>query len=228
MIILTTRFDKKTLQENIEWKKKKNITTCAYGLTKRIPDSVETCGFAYVIEMVNDEENDILGINRDNKKRLGKIAGIGYIKNRYFPDNRSRIYDDHNYNRYVYIGTKYITRNNIIQKYGDEIIIFLEKLLFTGSRHFKRGRGMTQLTLDRIAIHNNFIEKKDLCKVCGLVKKDHICKGYRVKPLPRKNICHLCNKKKKTNGGLSHICNAIKKDEEQVKKVVMFFRNLFN
>lgn len=230
MHILTTRFNIKTLQENVEWKKKKKITTCAYGLSKKLPETISIGSYVYVIEMINDKENISLGKNKKNKYKKGMIAGIGYLKNRYFPHNRSRIYDDQNYNRYVYIGDKYISREDIIKKMGDNIINFLEKILFTGTRHYKRGRGMTTLSFDRIMVHDYIREKKDICKTCGLLKdENHDCAGYRVTPvIKNKNICPFCYKPKKTKGGLSHICNTFKRDEEQLKKVLLFFRNLFN
>ena len=226
--ILTTRFNSKTIEENKQWKKRKKINTCGYGLTTKIPESIPVGSYTYVIEMINDVENPDLGVNVINKIKKGKIAGIGYIKNKYYPDNRSRIYGDHNYNRYVYIGENYITRDEIINKFGNEIVIYLETILFTGSRHFKRGQGMTKLSLHRIAIQNNIKSVTDICKICGLLKSHETCKGYRVKPIPKKNQCPFCFKSKRTRGGVAHVCKAIQRDETQLKKVLTFFRNLFN
>ena len=222
--ILTTRFNIETFEENRKWKERKKIKTCGYGLIKPIPNNITRDTYVYVIEMINNKVNDSL----PSKNKLGEIGGIGYVKNHYYPNKRSRIYGDDNYNRYVYIGEKYITRNDIIKKFGDEIVLFLEKILFTGSRHFKRGSGMTRLSLDRIAIHDNIINKSELCDVCGLIKKGHTCSGIRQRPQDRKNKCPFCNKSKKGNGGLAHICKAFKRDEKQLEKVLRFFRNLFN
>ena len=180
--------------------------------------------------MVNDVENNDLGLTKAGKLKKGIISGIGYIKNRYKPENRSRIYTDENYNRYVYKGENHITREQIINKFGKEILTFLEKMLFTGSRHFKRGHGFTSISYDRIMIQDYLCEKPrkpQICKTCGLPRLNHKCSGKLEKKkiiAASKKLCPLCNKKLQKG----HICPALKRNKDQLKKVLSFFRNLYD
>lgn len=228
--ITTTRFDSKTIEENHNWKKRKRWVGCIYGSDIRIPSTILLNTNLFVIEMVNDIENIDLGLTKTGKLKKGIISGIGYIKNRYKPENRSKIYEDHNYNRYVYKGKNHITRGQVIEKYGKEIIVFLEKMLFTGSRHFKRGHGFTSISHERIMIQNYLyenIKKPQICSTCGLPRLNHKCSGK----LEKKNIvevskklCPICNKKRQRG----HICPSLKRDKDQLKKVLTFFRNLYH
>ena len=62
-LIGTVRFNNKTYIENIEWKKRKNFTGCAYGLDKKISPNVNLNKTIYVIEM-NNSINKIMGIGK--------------------------------------------------------------------------------------------------------------------------------------------------------------------
>ena len=49
------------------------------------------------------------------------------------------------YNRYVYTGEQYLPTTNITDEYYQKVVNVMERLLFKGDRHCKRGQGITQL-----------------------------------------------------------------------------------
>jgi hypothetical protein len=83
-----------------------------------------------------------------------KIEGIGLITNKNILDKPYRIYDDMDYNRYIYKGNKRIKVESISDEYNKRVISVLEQLLFKGERHCKRAQGITELP-DWI-LHNKF------------------------------------------------------------------------
>ena len=206
----TVRFTNKTYQENQNWKERKNHKGCIYGLDTKITDNINKGEYIFVLEMNNDKN---------------KIMGIGLIKNVTIPAERSRIYEDEIYNNYIYKGKKHITREKLIEK-KEEMVLFLENMLFEGSHHFKRGNGCTILTKDRIAqaeYYSRPIERRVYrCKICGKKKKGHKCPGKRVKLVPLEKKCKICFQVKK-----GHICPGIKKNLILLNIVLEFFSNIF-
>jgi len=69
--------------------------------------------------------------------------GIGLFKNKIYR-KRIKIYDWGNYNRYIYKGKYRLDKKELTEEEA-KIIRVLEILLFKGSRHFKRGQGITVL-----------------------------------------------------------------------------------
>ena len=206
----TVRFTNKTYQENLEWKARKNHKGCIYGLDTKVTNTVNKGSYIFVMEMNNDKN---------------KIMGIGLIKNITKPTNRSRIYEEEVYNQYVYKGKNHITRENLLEIHKD-MILFLENMLFRGAHHFKRGNGCTILTSDRISqaeYYNRPIQKRVYrCKICGKIKKGHVCSGKRVKLVPLEKKCKICFQVKK-----GHICTGIKKNLILLNIVLKFFSNIF-
>lgn len=151
----TTRFTNDTFKENHQWREKHNWDGCIYGLNKKIASSVQPRALIYVIEMNND---------------TNKIAGIGLVRNYFDSANRFRIYlSDPNYNRYVY-NSRYRKDITDILKSDDAcsinsgmsvklIIQQLEKVLFTGKGHYKRGQGITMLKWQRFDSKTRFLLK---------------------------------------------------------------------
>ena len=76
--------------------------------------------------------------------------GIGKIKN--IQSNRTRMYKEERYNRYLYKGQYFISRLDIIKNIdkGDIVLKLLENELFRGATHFKRGQGCIMLPWERI------------------------------------------------------------------------------
>ena len=108
----------------------------------------------------------------------------------------------------------------------ENVVLFLENILFTGSHHFKRGNGCTIITKDRIAqadYYSRPIKRRIYrCKICGKKKKGHTCSGKRVKLVPLEKKCKICFQVKK-----GHICPGIKKNLILLKVVLNFFSNIF-
>ena len=207
----TARFTDKTYKENLKWKQRKDWTGCIYGFDKKLPTTVNNNDYVFIIEMNNDKN---------------EIMGIGLIQNVYIPSNRSRIYESHTWNRYVYKGEYHISREKLLNlEKGTLIIKLLETILFYGSRHFKRSQGCTILSFDRISTcqHKRDKERRMYrCKICGFPKKNHVCGKVMIKKIKENKKCHLCGKTKK-----GHICSMIKKDFQLLNIVCNFFTNLF-
>ena len=122
---MVTRFKNATWQENIRWKQRNDYMGCIYNSPVYIKDTIPLMSTIYIIEMNNDDN---------------KILGIGKIVNKVYTDRKCRIYEDGNYNRFTYRGKKHLSRDSIIDI---SIIEKLEKRLFKGKSHLKRGQGIT-------------------------------------------------------------------------------------
>ena len=75
---------------------------------------------------------------------INKIKGIGLIKNAVVINKYHKIYSDGNYNRYTY-RSKYRIDRNTLDLEEKKIIRMLDILVFKGSRHLKRGHGITSV-----------------------------------------------------------------------------------
>jgi hypothetical protein len=157
-----------TYQQNYEETYKRPLK-CIYGCPreishKKIPPQAEIL----VVEMNNDE-NRIMGIGKIENKTASEV----YRRNPQPPPPHtppisqrivfSRLFSDRNYTRYIYIGnTHYATREelernhtqdaqyineqliNILPQTPHHPIESLERLLFKGAGHMKRGSGITR------------------------------------------------------------------------------------
>ena len=74
-----------------------------------------------------------------------QIEGIGLIKNCLIYDKRHNIYDNDDYNRYIYKGNYWLSRKQISQ-YNPEILEILDTVLFKGKSHLKCRIGITIIT----------------------------------------------------------------------------------
>ena len=82
-----------------------------------------------------------------------KIMGIGLVRNFINPNYAARIYKDNPiYNRHIYNSNLRIDREDFKDS---EILVWLERLVFKGRRHYKRGQGITIIPWARLA------ERKD-------------------------------------------------------------------
>ena len=136
--IVTTRFTNETWIEHQRWKEANNWTGCIYGVPSLISESskIPINARVYVIEMNND---------------TNKIMGIGVICNCFRANIRCKIYNDKSYNNYIYKDKAYISRKAIkaLDKRGfyKIFINYLEKMLFRGPSHMKRGYGFTSIAI---------------------------------------------------------------------------------
>ena len=127
--IVTTRFNNETYQENIAYRKKHNIM-CIYGSPIEMPSSLCDISILFVVEMNNT---------------TNKIEGIGIIKNKSWADKYYRIYKNGDYNRYIYKGNHYLTRETL-ENMNKELVIAFEIICFKQKSHLKRGHGFTTIT----------------------------------------------------------------------------------
>jgi len=105
--------------------------------------------------------NDPLFIIEMNNS-TNKILGIGYIHNNYETSRYYKVYDDTNYNRYVYKGSFRIDRS-IIERENSRLLDILDFILFKEKTHLKRGKGIT--------LFPEKLKKHDICKDIDLYKE---------------------------------------------------------
>lgn len=138
-----TRFNTHTWEENKRWRDNKNCKGCIYTTPVRIKSTIPLLTTIIVIEMHND---------------MNKIMGIGLIENIIHTKETVKIYSDCNYNRYVY-KSLYRIDETLFNEEERKYMSVLEQLVFKGSRHCKRGQGITSLPLWIVTNrHFNFVE----------------------------------------------------------------------
>jgi len=136
--IACTRFNKLTYKENLDYRNK-NKEDVIYGAALKIRNIYSAGSLIFVAEM-NNETN--------------KIEGIGLIKNSLVSDKRHKIYENNEYNRYIYRGKYWLSRNQI-ENLDNEIIEILDNILFKGKSHLKFRTGITILT-EKLFTHWNY------------------------------------------------------------------------
>jgi hypothetical protein len=70
--------------------------------------------------------------------------GIGLINNKLVTDKIHKVHKDTNCNKYIYIGKYHISRKKL-SEYNKELVYILDKILFKGYTHSKRGIGLTKI-----------------------------------------------------------------------------------
>jgi hypothetical protein len=139
--LATTRFTNSTWEENCRFREKNPIVQCAYSspvpLSKKIPPE----SLVFVLEMNNDTNH---------------ILGIGLIKNRPVFE-KYVIYEVNNYNRYFYFG-KWRIGVEDMTSYEKEMLRLYEAMCFHGSRHMKRGHGITSFPLSLLYMCSSDID----------------------------------------------------------------------
>lgn len=141
--LASTRFNNETYRENIEYRNKKDIKVL-YGTCVRIQARYSLDTILFVIEM-NNETN--------------KIEGIGIIRNR-LSDNKYKLYSNTDYNRYVYVGEYWMSRQQILNSDDPELVEIFDLILFKGKSHMKRQAGISVIT--KKLLTNWFYELPDL------------------------------------------------------------------
>jgi hypothetical protein len=133
-----TRFNNTTYAENTNYRNKNN-EIAIYGTTLKIRNIYNVGTLIFIVEM-NNEQN--------------KIEGIGLIKNLLVYDKRYKIYDNDEYNRYIYKGKYWLSRNQINNE-NEKIIEIFENILFKGKSHLKCRIGITIIT-EKLFVHWNY------------------------------------------------------------------------
>tara|TARA_B000000475_G_C15996959_1_gene447332 strand:+ start:1205 stop:1879 length:675 start_codon:yes stop_codon:yes gene_type:complete len=218
-----TRFTDETYEENKRWKQSRKYNGSIYGFDREVSiDNFNYMGTIYTID---------IRCSPNTKKSPPHIYGIGVIRFLTKLEWRTRIYSNQEYNRFIYKGDKYKTRDELIMenKENEETIEILEKLLCTGPRHFKRGDGLTKLTFERIMSYDPDAKSiPQRCSKCGALKKGHkICKRKHAKTkLIKLKRCKICQGPLKQNGGLAHICPGRKRNTELLKRVLLLLKSV--
>jgi len=138
-LLAITRFTNETNYENNKWKLENDWNGCIYGSPKNIV--CEPGQQLIVIEMNNDEN---------------KIIGIGLIKNQPDYTQKYNIYKYGYYNRKIFKGNIHIDISQDADNPYNDAIRALEKILFYGKTHYKRGLGIQLLKSDMILKHVNY------------------------------------------------------------------------
>lgn len=128
----TTRFSNDTFIENKRFVENQleEPWKCIYALPKKInSNDTPLNSVFYILEMNNDTNT---------------LEGIGIIKNYLY--SHEPVYSMRSYNQYIYKGKKYISRESLDENMRKDI----EKKLFKGSGHLKRGYGITKVPRDRL------------------------------------------------------------------------------
>ena len=133
-----TRFNNTTYAENTNYRNKHN-EIAIYGTTLKIRDIYNVGTLIFIVEMNNDQN---------------KIEGIGLIKNLLVCDKRHKIYDNDEYNRYIYKGKYWLSRTQI-NNVNEKITEMFENALFKGKSHLKCRMGITIIT-ERLFAHWNY------------------------------------------------------------------------
>jgi hypothetical protein len=129
--VCITRYNNSTWAERTAWLDANPQHACIYKSPVPIKASIPYEAPLFVLEMNND---------------TNRIMGVGRIVNEIRADRAYRVYADQNYNRYTYLGRHRVDRAVIMQsKTNARVIETLERMLFYGGRHAKRGQGIDEL-----------------------------------------------------------------------------------
>lgn len=152
--ILTSRFNDNTWSENKSYRTSHSQIECIYCSPDPISQAIPSDSVMFILEMNNDSN---------------KIMGIGLVRNH--PTlNKHYVYENGNYNRYVYTGKHRIDRSTMTEK-EEQIMKFFDILCFTGNRHMKRGQGLKSFPTD---ILYRCSKKVDLVKFVSEMFKSRI------------------------------------------------------
>lgn len=125
-----TRFNNNTLQQNIAYKNKSDIKGAIYGVPIQIYHKYPLNTLLFVIEMNND---------------INEIIGISLIRNKLVTDKKYTIYDNGEYNRFIYKGDYWLSREHILRQHS-EIVEILDNILFKKKSNVKRQSGISFIT----------------------------------------------------------------------------------
>ena len=160
--IATTLFTNETWKENKKWKERNNWDGCIYAVPSaiskysRIPPEAKV----YVIEMNNN---------------TNKIMGIGVIKNKIRYNLKYKIHKNRYYNRYIYKDKSYVTREKLLKNdkrgFYKIFLKYLEKIVFRGSSHMKRGDGFRVMHLKWKRKNGKYISLPICPKIFGYYYK---------------------------------------------------------
>lgn len=154
--LLTSRFNNETCYQNECYRMKNKNIGCIYCSPDPVSQKIPTESIMFILEM-NNETNYIMG--------------LGMVRNRPVI-NKHRVYDNGNYNRYVYTGNVRIERKDMTEM-EEQIMKVFDILCFTGNTHMKRGQGLKLFPIDMLLRCN---KKLDLVQFISDMFKQRINK----------------------------------------------------
>ena len=149
--LLTSRFSSETWNENVNYRNQHPNIGCIYCAPEPNAKCIPVDSILFVLEMNND---------------TNKIMGIGLVRN-HPVCNKYYVYENGNYNRYVFIGKKRIDRSEMTEE-EEQIMKVFDILCFTGNQHMKRGQGLKSFPADMLY---NCSKKLDLVKFVSNIFK---------------------------------------------------------
>jgi hypothetical protein len=129
--LLTSRFSDDTWNENKNYRNSHSQIGCIYCSPDPISQSIPNDVPMFILEMNNDTNT---------------IMGVGLVRNHPVL-SKHFVYENGNYNRYVYVGKHRIDRSTMTEK-EEQIMKVFDILCFTGNRHMKRGQGLKSFPTD--------------------------------------------------------------------------------
>ena len=124
--VMTSRFNNSTWTENTNFRKRIDKHGCVYCAPMVVSQDIPYDSIMFVLEMNND---------------INRIMGIGMVKN-HPAQYKYNVYENNNFNRYVYTGKYRIDRSSMTEE-EESIIRAFDILCFSGNHHMKRGQGLT-------------------------------------------------------------------------------------
>jgi hypothetical protein len=154
--LMTSRFNNSTWKENQFYRDSHPEIGCIYCSPEPISSQINTDSIMFILEMNND---------------TNKIMGVGMVRNhsilgKYF------VYDNGNYNRYVFIGKNRIDRSEMTDE-EERIMKVFDILCFNGNKHMKRGQGLKSFPTDMLYRMTPVL---DLVKFIGKMFKNRLIK----------------------------------------------------
>ncbi len=176
-LLACTRFNNKTWQEYQTWLSAyqqsyeqiyQRPLKCIYGAPREISHKKFPAQAKILVIEMNNDENKIMGIgeiiNQTANEPYKPVAGGAP------PPPFRKIFSDRNYTRYIYIGnTRYASREELERNHTEDAqyineqlksampqtpqetqIQSIERLLFKGARHMKRGSGISRCSVDTL------------------------------------------------------------------------------
>lgn len=141
--VVTTRFNNDTWEQNENYRKKFNFNGCIYGVQHCMSPKILLNTYVFVVEM-NNSKNE--------------IVGIGLVKNNPNLERKHIIYDDPNYNRFIYKGKYRLDREQLLSL-DLKLVEILDHICFKEKTHLKRGSGF--MTIPEKLYYHKINENKD-------------------------------------------------------------------
>lgn len=125
IFVMTSRFNTQTRAENERFREKHWKSGCLYCAPEEVSQQIPPLAKMVVLEMDNDQN---------------QIFAIGLCANR-AAVQKYTVYENHNYNRYNYIGKQRILRSEF-NPTEEAVFKALDQITFFGPDHMKRGHGL--------------------------------------------------------------------------------------